>query len=169
MTTTRRRWPAVAGALLVVAGVVGALVVGAMVAGTLFFRERVTIARDTPTTEALGTFAAQKAKFADAGPLLVLDERRRPAYAPGAEARRRAGAVSDLHVLVWNADQSELVTVTVPMWLLRLKSGPIAFGEYVTIGDGGVHLSPQDLDRHGPGVVLDFESPEGDRVLLTAQ
>lgn len=169
MTAANRRWLLVAGALLAVAGVVLALVVGAAVVGGFFFHDRVTVARETPTAAAVAAIDTQKRKFADGRPLLVLDDSRRPAYAPGAESRRNAGPVSELHVLVWNAGQHELVTVTVPMWLLRLKSGPIALGEYAAIGDGGVHLSPDDLDRHGPGVVLDFETAEGNRVLLTAQ
>jgi hypothetical protein len=56
------------------------------------------------------------------------------------------------------------------MWLLRLKSGPIEFGTYVSgLDDHGVRLEVADLERYGPGVLFDLTRPSGERVLLSAQ
>lgn len=166
MTTKRRRWPIVLAGVAVFVIVV---IIALAVAGSLFIRENVQVARGAGRHNAEVAFDAAKTRFPDARPLLVLDADRRPVLTPGLESRRNPGTVTSLHILAWDADEDALATVTLPMWLLRLKSGPIAFGEYASGLDGAVRLEPADVERHGPGIVLDFETPDGNRVLLTAQ
>lgn len=166
MTTTRRRWPIVLAGVGVVVIVV---IIALAVAGTLFLRENVQIARGAGRDSAEAAFDAAKRRFPDRRPLLVLGTDRRPVFTAGLESRRNPGTVTTIHILAWDADEDALATFTLPMWLLRLKSGPIAFGEYASGLDEGVRLKPKDLERHGPGIVLEFEAPDGSRVLLTAQ
>lgn len=166
MTTSRRRW------LPIVAGVAALLVLlgsGAAVVSFLWLRERTTIARDVPSARATEAFAAAARRFPDPRPALELDSNRRPRPVAGAP-RRNPGAVTDLHVLAWGAREQALAEVTLPLWLLRLKSGPIAFGSYVSgLDDHGVQLTAEDLERLGPGVLVDFTATNGDRVLLSAR
>jgi len=166
MTTTRRRWPIVLAGVAVVVIVV---IIALAVAGSLFIRDHVQVARGAGRENAEAAFDAARRRYADGRPLLVLDADRRPVLTPGLESRRNPGTVTTLHVLAWDAGEDALATVTLPMWLLRLKRGPIAFGEYASGLDEGVRLDPDDLERHGPGIVLDFEAPDGKRVLITAQ
>jgi hypothetical protein len=167
MATTKRRWP------LVLAGIAVFLVVAVIalaVVATMFFRESVQLARGTDRPAAQAAFDAAKQQFPDVRPLLELDGDRRPRYLPGLETRRNPGTVTSLHMLAWDAEDRALATVTLPMWLLRMKTGPIVFGDYVSgMEDHGVRIEPADLERYGPGVVMEFEGPDGDRVLLTAR
>lgn len=167
MTAPKRRW------LLILAGVcvlVGVVVVGVGALSWFYFRDRLDIARGTSRREALARFETERQRFADRRPLLVMGADRRPRYADGVVEHRNAGDVAAFNVLAWDSDDGALVSVSVPMWLLRLKSGPIGFGEYVSgMDDHGVRLQPEDLQRYGPGVLLDIEGPDGDLVLLTAQ
>ena len=56
------------------------------------------------------------------------------------------------------------------VWLLRMKSGSFRFGDYVSgMGGDGVRIEAKDLERYGRGVVLETESPDGDRVLITTR
>ena len=62
------------------------------------------------------------------------------------------------------------MVVDVPFWLLRLKSGPIAFSSYANgFDDRGVKLSVADIERRGPGIVLDVSEPNEGRVLIWAE
>ena len=73
-------------------------------------------------------------------------------------------------MLAWDPGERALADVTLPMWLLRLKSGPIQLGGYVTgMDDHGVRLTADEIARMGPGVILDLTTPTGERVLLSAQ
>lgn len=167
MTAPKRRW------LVILAGV--CLLVGVVVAGVgavsyFYFRDRLDIARGTSRSDAVARFEAERQRFADRRPLLVMGDNRRPRYAEGVPEHRNAGEVATFNVLAWDADDGALVSVSVPMWLLRMKSGPISFGEYIAdLDEQAVRLGPEDLQRYGPGVLLDIESPDGDLVLLTAQ
>ena len=167
MSSAKRRWPLVLAGIAVVIIVV---IIALAVAGSMFLRDNVQVARGTGRDSAQAAFDAAKRQFADPRPLLVLGDDRRPVFTPGLESRRNPGTVATFHILAWDAGEDALATVTLPMWLLRLKTGPIVFGEYVSGMDAdGVRLEPKDLERYGPGVVLEFEAPDGNRVLLTAQ
>jgi hypothetical protein len=168
MTTKRRRWPIVLAGVAVFVTVV---VIALAVAGTLLVRNNVHVAEGASRESAQAAFDAAVRQFADARPLLVMGDDTRPALAPGAESRRNPGTVSALHVLAWDADKGSLATVTVPLWLLAMKPGPIVFGDYVSDAwkTDRVQLDVKDLERYGPGVVLDMTAPDGQHVLITAQ
>jgi hypothetical protein len=51
-----------------------------------------------------------------------------------------------------------------------MKSGTISFSSYASgIDDAGVKLRPEDIERHGPGILLDFTKPREGRVLVWAE
>jgi hypothetical protein len=167
MTAPKRRWLVILAGVCVLVGVVAA---GVAAVSYFYFRDRLEIARGTSRSDALARFEAERQRFGDRRPLLVMGDDRRPRYADGVPEHRNGGDVETFNVLAWDADDGALVSVSVPMWLLRMKSGPISFGEYVSgMDEHGVRLGPDDLQRYGPGVLLDIESPDGDLVLLTAQ
>lgn len=167
MTTKRRRWPIV---LAGVAVVVTVILIALVVAGTMFVKNNVQVAEGTSRERAEAAFDAARRPFADARPLLVMGDDKRPVLAPGAETRRNPGTVSNLHILAWDADDGSLATVTVPLWLLAMKPGPIVLGDVTDAWKtDSVQLDVKDLERYGPGVLLDLTAPDGERVLITAQ
>jgi hypothetical protein len=79
------------------------------------------------------------------------------------------GKISTLHIFAWNPREGKLVNLDLPIWLLRFHRRP----NYVHWNWGGegfafenVDLSVEDIERHGPGLILDFEDRHGERVLL---
>ena len=166
MTTGKRRWvPIVAGVavLLVLLGI------GVAVVAFAWFREHTTFERGVVASRADEAFAAAAGRFSDPRPAFQLDADRRPRAAPG-PARRNPGQITLLHLLAWDPEERALADVTLPMWLVRLKSGPIEFGQYASgLDDHGVRLTVEEIEALGPGVLLDFTAPSGERVLLSAQ
>ena len=166
-TPTTRRWlPIVAG----IAVLVVFLGIGAIAISVAYFSEHTTVERDVASTEAAAAFDRAKRHFADVRPVVEFDENRKPHYVEGISSRNNPGTVTTVHVLAWDPAEHALATVVLPMWLLRLKSGPIEFGTYVGgLDDHGVRLEVADLERYGPGVLFDFTAASGERVLLSAQ
>jgi hypothetical protein len=73
-------------------------------------------------------------------------------------------------VLAFDPDDEGLVKVTIPFWLLRMKTG----NARVDFGSGDVDLedlklSVADLERYGPTLILDQTNRGGDRVLVWSQ
>ena len=81
-------------------------------------------------------------------------------------------AITALHAVVYNTDTRKLVTIDVPMWVLRMLPTHKRFSfvnDDVDFDSSRAHLTLEDVDRHGPGLILDGHSRDGDRVLIWAE
>ncbi|MFN7976664.1 MAG: hypothetical protein U0P30_00920 [Vicinamibacterales bacterium] len=182
MTEPRKRrwWPIVAGVFVLLCVVVA----GIGVASVLWFRDKVEMRPGTSRADADAAFAAEKARFTDPRPMMLVGDDRRTRIAPDIEGRANPGAIDAVHVLAWNPDDGHMATITLPFWLVRMKAGTFRLGSNADSsadaglqakdlerwGPGGlVELSAKDLERYGPGIVLETESPKGDRVLITTR
>ncbi|MGE3274844.1 MAG: hypothetical protein AB7O67_07015 [Vicinamibacterales bacterium] len=162
MPAARRKWlPIVAG----VAVLFVFLAIGGIIFVTVWVRENLEL---DPTTrnQADAAFAAARAEFPGQEPLLRLD---------GKTVHYTRDEVADppdidqVHVLAWDPDEEQLARLSLPFWFLRLKSGPIAFSGYASGLDDQVSIRPEDIQKHGPGIVLDEVFPHGERVLIWAR
>lgn len=153
---------------IAVVGIVGLIAMAA--AGMYFF------ARHVQTTEASPAVAARsfdevKAKFANQKPLIELDndgeflrsnlDREKPASPATLQA---------MHVMIFDPDDGRLIRFSVPWWLIRLQSGHgrISFDS----GDTRIRelqITPEDLERFGPTLIVNHQSTSGERVLVWSQ
>ena len=164
--TRRRRWPFVVlgiGILLVFIGI------GAVLAAVAWFQENVEVATSN-SNDAESEFAAVRQKYPGREPLLELHEGV-PRYTKARETTPPSPvSLQTLNILVWDPDEEKLLRLALPFWLMRLKATPIRFSEYASgFDDEGVHLSPEDLEKYGPGIVLDSTSRDGERILVWTQ
>lgn len=167
MAGSTRRWLPIAAGVAVLLVFVA---IGAIAVSVAYFSEHTTVERGIDEARAAAVFAEAMRRFPDARPVIEFDAGRKPHYVEGIAGRKNPGSVTTVHITAWDPDQRALATVALPMWLLRLKSGPIEFGTYVSgLDDHGVRLEVADLERYGPGVLFDFRAPSGERVLLSAQ
>jgi hypothetical protein len=72
--------------------------------------------------------------------------------------------------MAWDPDDRKLVRVKVPFWVLRLTHP----GAQLKFGTDEIDLEHlkvtiEDLERHGPGLILDHREPNGSHVLLWAE
>lgn len=163
----RRNWLWIILGVVIVLFFIG---IGAVIVTTAWVQQNLNIS-ETTEPSALREFESVRSRFTNRPPLLELRDGR-PVYAGGTPPARPASpaTLDRLHVLVWDPDESRLASVAIPFWLLRLKSGPIEFSAYASgMDDKGVNLSPEDIERYGPGIILDTTSPKGERILLWAQ
>jgi len=127
---------------------------------------------ETPVGDATSRFDAVRARFQGQQPLLEFRDGETLKHM-GESTPASTVELTTLHILAF--DQSEgkegrMVSVDVPFWLLRLQSGPIAFGDYASgFDDRRINLSVADIERRGPGIVLDITEPDEGRVLIWAE
>ena len=163
----RRNWPWILFGVGVVIVVIG---IAAIVATTAWVQQNLTV-QDSNEVDAERQFDAVRARFSGRPPLLEL-QAGRPVYTGGKppEAQASPAPIDRLHVLVWDPKDRRLASFAMPFWFLRLKSSPIEFSSYASGMDGGgVDLRPEDIEKFGPGIVIDTASPSGERVLVWTQ
>lgn len=162
----KRKWIPIAigvGILILVLGIGGILFTVAWVQQHLLVTE-------STESDAAREFDAVLAKYPGQRPLLELRDGKLQ-YVEGRKNEPTSNIrLSTLRIMAWDDDDDQLATVDLPFWFLRLKSGPIVFGSYAAgLDEGGVSLRPEDIERHGPGLVLDFTMKGEGRVLVWAE
>jgi len=153
----RRTWVSILIAALIVAAVAVIIAIGGV---AMFIHDHV----NSEVVEAVGAdaeFAQARARFAGKTPLLEL-RGNQPIIHRDATAPRRP--VQSLHMLAFDARQHKISRVDVPGWLLRVMSAGGRFriaNLEVFDSDEDNRLTLEDLERHGPGLVLDAERSGG--------
>jgi len=160
---TRRRWVLIAFGAVILIVFIG---IGAIIAVTAWFQQNLQV-DSRSASDADQEFDAVRKQFGDRLPLLEM-RGERPEYTV---ERDKAGAPStakleSMHVLVWDPDEERLARVTIPFWLLRMKAEPFRFGAYASGLDDRVNLRPEDIEKYGPGIILDTRRGSGERVLV---
>ena len=140
----------------------------AVVGGAFFYMSRHIQTKAATPASAAREFEAVRAGFAGQRPLIELDrngrflrantDRPAPAHAP---------VPDQLRVLAFDPSDGRMVQVSVPFWLLRMKSHNATIdlnGSRMDLED--LRLTIQDLERQGPALIVDHQAPDGDRVLV---
>lgn len=167
---TKRNWALIVIGIIIFAAIVG---VGALVtAGFVIYRQMNVgvVAIESPEEE----FAKVRARFAGQTPYIELNE------TPDGEAvvvhreqeRETTMPLGGLHVLAWVPHEKKLLRLTLPFWMLRLtgrhgvqfSSDDRALGGRIRLG-----VTAEDLERRGPGLILDHTRPRGERVIVWAE
>jgi hypothetical protein len=143
-------------------------------AGFYFFTRHIQTREASPAT-ATRDFDEIRSRFTGQKALVELDAhgnfvKSNPVPRTGAAGGR---VPEQLNVLAFDADEGgvgRVVRVTIPFWLLRLKTGggSIDFnGKRMNLDD--LRLSVEDLERYGPTLIVDHSSVDGNRVLVWSQ
>jgi len=114
--------------------------------------------------EAVKAIDAVKARFPPRPPLVELADPRRADIRINRPADASAVSVDTIHVINWQKDTGELSRTEVPLWLMRFSSVNIL--SQLGIAPQKFRLTVRDVERYGPGVVVDYGSPGAHRVLV---
>ena len=148
--------------------IVGVGLVG--VAGYIIYQQFAFQATTASEMTAEQEFAKVVAQFHGQKPFLVIQDGE-PVVSESA-GPNAGKPIEALHILVWNPDETKVVRLNMPFWLLRMTKGrPIKLGPDGEDGARHVRLriTAEDLERRGPGLILDHKESSGGRVLVWAQ
>jgi hypothetical protein len=155
------RWAQVLIGIAIVGVFLG---IGAIIAISAWFSQNIAVSSAT-SQGADEEFDKIRQRFKGQAPLVEL----RDGVVARSNPRTSTGGapLSTLHILAWDAEEEKLASITVPWWILRLKAGPIRFSSYSAgFDDNGVKLTTEDIERGGPGIILEVTGHRNERALL---
>lgn len=158
-----RRWVWVVGGVAIVLAFLG---IAAAIVGVGWVTSHTQVAAAT-SASAADAFKAVHDEFGGQPPLIeVRDDT--PQVSDARAARPPSTTrLTSFHVLVWAPRDDKLVRVELPFWLLRIKSAPIEFGDYASgLGNTRITMTAEELERYGPGILLDLQPAKGERILI---
>lgn len=162
----RRRWVLIAFGVAVLVVFIG---IGVMIGVAAWFQQNMQI--DSRSAEqADAEFAEISRQFSNRQPLLEMQEGR-PAFTPEHDkpAPDPTAKIETLHMLAWNPNDGHVARFSLPFWLVRMKSEPFRFSAYASGLDDRVDLRPSDIEKYGPGIILDAHTRSGERVMIWAR
>ena len=149
---------------IAVIGAVGLIAIGAGV-GLVVWRH--TALTKPAAAEAQAAFTSLRERYKGRAPLveiknmgpLMIDARinRLPESAP----RHR---VRHFHVIVWDSRGGSFVRSSAPVWWMHFNGDSLLSQLGVPIG--GLSLTVADVERYGPGIIVDFQPPGGGHMLV---
>jgi hypothetical protein len=163
MPLTRRTW------LLMIAGTLGLMVLCVVViAGTaVYFVARHVDIEPASGDEALRQFERELARFEGQAPLIIIEGD--DVRLNDMERRPSEGRLEAIHVLVWDPDDEGLARIRLPFWLLRFV-GELKLSKHESRFDfERLHVRVDDIERHGPGLILSHTDSDGSRVLVWSE
>ena len=166
---SRKTWISVLIASVIIVGFLAAAAIG----GTAFFIYRHVNTEFTKTENADQQFKEARARFAGQQPFIEIRKDDEPVlHREALRASQSTAKLETLRVLAYDTHAEKLVRVSIPFWLLRL-----APSRHMTfLSDSGidfdsdrVHITLDDLERRGPGLILDQADRRGSQVLVWAE
>jgi hypothetical protein len=149
---------------LVAAGVITMFVI---VGSVSFVVWRHTSITKPAAAEADGVFTMIRERYKGRTPLIELKDPTPPMIGvkinrPPATAQRQN--IKHFHVAVWDSRQGTFVRSSVPVWWMQFNANNVLTNLGVPLG--GYNLSVQDVERYGPGIIIDFQPPGGGHMLV---
>ncbi len=167
MTNKKGLWIALGTCgVLVFAGI-------AFVGLVIFLVVRHLEVRPVSTASAEQEYSELRTRFTGQRPMIEIDRDdpgRVQVHRP--PEKQDSVALSTLHIFVWNRHEGKVVRLDLPFWLLRLKpeSRSIRWNWHGGEMDfDNLQVTVEDLERHGPGLIVDFEGRRGERLLVWAE
>ena len=152
---------------VVVLGVLG--LVGMAAASLWFFKTHIDV-RSVSSAAAIVDFETVRKQFTNQKPLIELDDSGHFVHANTDRPSSNDHRPQSLNIMVFDPDESRVVKMDIPFWLLRFKMR----GQRMDIGGHDVDLSDmkltvEDLERFGPTLIVDHKGRAGERVLVWSQ
>jgi len=163
--SSRRTWVSILIASVIIIGVVAVAAIG----GTAYFIYRHVNTEFTQSANAQRQFVDARARFAGQQPLIEMRRGDEPVLHREVVTASRPGRIETLRVLAYDEHGGKLVNVSIPMWLLRMfpsKRMSFLSDNGIDFDSDRVHVTLEDLERRGPGLVLDQADRRGSQVLV---
>jgi hypothetical protein len=162
----RKKWIWIAVGLLAAA----LLACGGLVGTVAYFSLRHLNVQRVSAEAADREFEQVRTRFAGKTPLIEIDEDNwdRPRIQQPPEAGAVSTPLHTMHIMAWNERDAKLVKMDLPFWILKLNTRQNSY--VFSTDDFGdlerLNLNSEDLERYGPGLLLDHRDRRGVRVLV---
>lgn len=144
--------------------------VGGIAIAVSLFRQNFTVSDHMSEESADSQFDAIHAKFPGQLPLIQMKDGRPEYVAERATENTDFKPLNTMHIIAYDRDEGKVVNFSLPFWLLRMKSGPIRISAYQQgWDDRGVSFRIEDIEKHGPGIIIDATERQQGRVLVWAE
>jgi hypothetical protein len=148
---------------------IGAAVLAAVAFATLagtgaYFVLRHMEKRPSGEAEAVQTIDAVKAGFGSRPSLVEIVDPRRADIRINRPSGSSSAPVDTIHIINWRRETGEAVRADVPLWLMRFSSVNIL--SQLGVAPAKFRLTVSDVERYGPGIVVDYGSQGEFRVLV---
>ena len=162
----KRNWITIVLGVLVLFTILG---VGCVVITVSWFRQNLDVT-ETTEADAMRQLDAIRSRFPNQQPLIQMVDGHPQYVAERASQTSSQTTLSTLHVSAFDEDEGNLVNFSLPFWLLRMKSGPIRISAYQQgWDDRGVSFNVADIEKHGPGIIVDISQGREGRVVIWAE
>jgi hypothetical protein len=144
-------WISILIAGIAIVGILCLVVVG----GSVYWVAQHIDARFTSNDSAGAEIDGERVRFSGQQPLVEIRPGEDPIVHRTAEAGLHPG-INGIHALFYDPRARKLIRANFPFWMMRVTPrGQLSFfsGDSEVFGD--FHLTLQDLERRGPGLVLD--------------
>jgi len=162
----KRNWITIILGVLVLFTVLG---VGCVVLTVSWFRQNMNIT-ETSEEAAMKELDAIRERFPGQQPLIQMIDGRPQYTVERATQASSQTTLTSVHISAFDQDEGHLVHFSLPFWLLRMKSGPIRISAYQQgWDDRGVSFRVEDIEKHGPGIIVDVTQGREGRVVIWAE
>ena len=162
----KRNWIAIVLGVFLLFGILG---VGCVVVTVSWFRQNMSVASTTEEA-AMQQLDDVRKRFPDQRPLIEMVDGKPQLSEARANEPVSQKPLTTMHVMAYDTDEGNLVNFSLPFWLLRMKSGPIRVSAYQEgWDDRGMSFKVEDLEKHGPGIIVDTTRPGEGRVIVWAE
>ena len=120
--------------------------------------------RTTTEADTRGDFDAVRTKFAGRAPLVEIRNLASGDLTINRVVHPQGRRATTVHVMTWNAEESQFLRTDVPIWLTKFSS--INVLSHLGIAPQKFRLTAEDLERFGPGIVVDYKQPGKNPVLI---
>ena len=161
----KRNWLAIVLGVFLLFGILG---VGCVVLTVSWFRQNLVVTASNEES-ANQQFEEVRKRFPGQQPLIQIVDGKPELNSARAGETPAQTTLSTMHVIAYDPDEGNIVNFSLPFWLLRMKSGPIRISAYQQgWDDRGVSFRVEDIEKHGPGIIVDVARPGEGRVIVWA-
>jgi hypothetical protein len=84
-------------------------------------------------------------------------------------AAGNTGSITTLHVRVWSPRERKLVNIDLPFWMMRLTGNKPIELNAGSLRHVSLTVTPEEIDRRGPGLVLNWTGRRGERLVVWSE
>lgn len=159
-----RKWVPIVVGILIFVVLVGAGLVG----GCVFFVTQHVKVQPVTAEEGQAEFDRLVARMAGQKPFIELP-------APDSDAlpivhreleTHGTGSVTTVHIRVWSPAKKTMARIDLPFWIMRLGGNKPFTVNAGSMHDVQLHVTPEEIDRRGPGLIVLWNSPREARLLV---